>query len=188
MATLPTTQKSSGSTDCASRAGGYFARMGAPEAIVAVDAVAEALGVTRLVELPEVYRTSAAAFPITTIEGATQHRNRIRSSPHAFDPEVRDRLIAGAMLPGEWYVKAQKFRRWYRERVLSLLGETDLILAPATPISAPLVDERTSVLDGRNCPCATISVSSRNRFRSSTCRSSRYRSGRSRACRTACSS
>jgi 1-carboxybiuret hydrolase len=134
------------------RAGGYFARMGAPEAFNAVDTVARALDVTATIELPEAHRARAAAFTITMIEGAAQHRDRIRARPQDFDPEVRDRLIAGAMLPGEWYVKAQKFRRWYREKVLALFDHTDLILAPATPVSAPLVDQKTFVLDGQELP------------------------------------
>ena len=33
---------------------------------------------------------------------------------------MRDRLIAGAMVPAPLVVKAQKFRRWYREQVLKL--------------------------------------------------------------------
>jgi aspartyl-tRNA(Asn)/glutamyl-tRNA(Gln) amidotransferase subunit A len=49
-------------------------------------------------------------------------------------------------------VKAQKFRRWYQAGVMKLFQETDLILAPATPTSAPLVDQKTFVLDGQTLP------------------------------------
>ena len=57
--------------------------------------------------------------------GLSHHHGRRRGAPSSsasqtraadFDPEVRDRLIAGAMLPGAWVVKAQKLRRWFRER------------------------------------------------------------------------
>ncbi len=117
-----------------------------------MDAVAAALGATRSVELPEAHRARAAAFAITMIEGSSLHRRRIRERPQDFDPEVRDRLIAGAMLPGEWYVKAQKFRRWYRTEVLKLFNGVDLILAPATPTAAPLVEQKTFTLDGQELP------------------------------------
>jgi 1-carboxybiuret hydrolase len=40
-------------------------------------------------------------------------------------------------------VKAQKFRRWYRDEVLKLFTEVDAILAPATPCSAPLIGQET---------------------------------------------
>jgi aspartyl-tRNA(Asn)/glutamyl-tRNA(Gln) amidotransferase subunit A len=46
-------------------------------------------------------------------------------------------------------VQAQKFRRWYRERVLRLFDEVDAILAPATPCIAPPIGQRTFVLDGQ---------------------------------------
>jgi aspartyl-tRNA(Asn)/glutamyl-tRNA(Gln) amidotransferase subunit A len=133
-------------------AGGYFTRMGEAQAFAAVDLVARALGAENSVEFPEAHRARAAAFIITMIEGSALHRDRIRARPADFDPEVRDRLIAGAMLPGDWYVKAQKFRRWYQTEALKLFAETDLILAPATPTPAPLVDQQTFVLDGQTLP------------------------------------
>ena len=134
------------------RAGGYFTRMGEPQAFAAVDLVARALGAEGSVEFPEAHRARAAAFIITMIEGSALHHDRIRARPADFDPEVRDRLIAGAMLPGDWYVKAQKFRRWFQAEALKLFDGTDLILAPATPTSAPLVDQQTFVLDSQTLP------------------------------------
>ena len=58
-------------------------------------------------------------------------------APRDFDPAVRDRLIAGAMVPASLVVKAQKFRRWYHAAVLKLFDSVDAILAPATPCPAP---------------------------------------------------
>ena len=133
-------------------ADGYFTRMGSPEAFAAIETIAKALGVTRTATVPEAPRARAAAFTITMIEGAALHADRLRSRAHDFDPEVRDRLIAGAMLPGHWYVKAQKFRRWYLDQVLRLFEEADAILAPATPTSAPRGDQQTFVLDGVELP------------------------------------
>jgi aspartyl-tRNA(Asn)/glutamyl-tRNA(Gln) amidotransferase subunit A len=69
-----------------------------------------------------------------------------------FDPAVRDRLIAGAMTPAALVEKAQKFRRWYRERVLDLFAQVDAIIAPATPCTAPKIGQQTFVLDGVEMP------------------------------------
>jgi 1-carboxybiuret hydrolase len=134
------------------RAGGYFAKGGTPEAFAAVDRVAKALGVKTEVELPEAQRARAAAFVITTSEGAALHLERLRTRPQDFDPEVRDRLIAGAMLPGSYVAQAQKFRRWYRDAVLRLFDSVDLILAPATPVRAPIANLKTMVIDGVELP------------------------------------
>src|SRR5262249_15641197 len=67
-------------------------------------------------------------------------------------PAVRDRLIAGAMIPAAHVVKAQKFRRWYREQVRALFAHVDAVLAPATPCTAPAIGQRTFVLDGVELP------------------------------------
>jgi AtzE family amidohydrolase len=133
-------------------AGGYFRRGVMPEAVAALDRVARALDVTREVELPEAHRARAAAFVITTAEGASLHLDRLRTRARDFDPAVRDRLFSGALVPAALVDRAQKFRRWYRARVLDLFGEIDVILAPATPGTAPSIGQQTFVLDGVTTP------------------------------------
>ena len=130
------------------RAGGYFARGGEPGAYAAVDVVAQALGVSRSVELPEAHRARAAAYLITMAEGGALHHARIRTRPRDFDPDVRDRLIAGAMVPADWVLQAQKFRRWFRDQAARVFDEVDVIIAPATPCAAPASGQKTMVLDG----------------------------------------
>jgi 1-carboxybiuret hydrolase len=55
-------------------------------------------------------------------------------------------------VPATLVIKAQKFRRWYRARVLELFEDVDVILAPATPCTAPLIGQQTFVLDGVELP------------------------------------
>ncbi|HWV40518.1 AtzE family amidohydrolase [Pseudorhodoplanes sp.] len=133
-------------------AGGYFRKGAFPEALQAIERVAKALGASREIELPEAHRARAAAYVITATEGATLHLDRLRQRAHDFDPATRDRLIAGAMIPASLVVKAQKFRRWYRDEVLALFRDVDVILAPATPCAAPAIGQQTFVLDGVEMP------------------------------------
>ena len=133
-------------------AGGYFQKNVFPEAVEAVARVARALGATRTVEIPEAGRARAAAYVITTTEGASLHLDRLRQRPGDFDPAVRDRLLAGAMIPAPLVDRAQKFRRWYRAQVLELFKSVDVILAPATPCVAPKLEQTTFVLDGVELP------------------------------------
>ena len=133
-------------------AGGYFRKGAFPEALTAVERVATFLGASREIELPEVGRARAAAYVITATEGAALHIGRLRTRANDFDPAVRDRLIAGAMVPATAVNRAQKFRRWYRAEVLALFDEVDAILAPATPCTAPLIGQETFVLDGVETP------------------------------------
>src|SRR5260221_6579360 len=91
-------------------AGGYFQKNVFPEATEAVSPVAKALGTTRTIEVPEAARARAAAYVITTAEGASLHLDRLRKRPNDFDPAVRDRLLAGAMIPSPRAYPPQKFR------------------------------------------------------------------------------
>jgi len=133
-------------------AGGYFQNNVTADASEAVARVARALGTTRTVEIPEAARARAAAYVITTCEGASLHLDRLRKRPDDFDPAVRDRLLAGAMIPGALVDRAQKFRRWYRARVLEIFESVDVIIAPATPYVAPKLGQVTSMLDGVELP------------------------------------
>jgi AtzE family amidohydrolase len=133
-------------------AGGYFRAGATPEALGALDAIAAALGVTETITIPEAQRARSAAYVITTTEGAALHLDRLRTRPDDFDADVRDRLIAGALVPAVAVTQAQKFRRWFHEEMLRLFQRVDAILAPATPGVAPLIGQKTFVLDGKEMP------------------------------------
>jgi 1-carboxybiuret hydrolase len=132
-------------------AGGYFKCQNA-EPVYAIDRVAAALGVNRDIDIPQADRARSAAYIITASEAASLHLDRLRTRPRDFDPAVRDRLIAGAMVPASLVTKAQKFRRWYRGEVLKLFAEVDVILAPATPCTAPLIGQQTVMLGETELP------------------------------------
>ncbi len=133
-------------------AGGYFARGGLPEAFAAVGLVKEALGIASMIEVPEAARARAAAFVITTSEGAALHLHRLRTRPQDFDPATRDRFIAGAMVPGAWVIRAQTFRRWFHRQMLALFETVDVIVTPTTPCTAPAIGQMMFQVDGQTLP------------------------------------
>ncbi len=133
-------------------AGGHFQKNVFPEAVEAVGRVAKALGATQVVDIPEASRARAAAYVITTTEGASLHLDRLRKRPNDFDPAVRDRLIAGAMVPAPLVDRAQKFRRWYRGQLAEIFKLVDVLLAPATPCTAPKLGQVNFNLDGVELP------------------------------------
>ena len=132
-------------------AGGYF-KCKTAETVYAVDRVAAALGANREIIIPQAERARSAAYIVTASEAGSLHLERLRARAQDFDPAVRDRLIAGAMLPASLVVKAQKFRRWYQREFLKLFAEVDAILAPATPCTAPLIGQKTFMFDGAEIP------------------------------------
>ena len=133
-------------------AGGYFQKGLFPESHVALDRVAAALHANDEIEIPQAALARSAAYLISTIEGASLHLERIRKRARDFDPAVRDRFIAAAMVPGTLAVKAQKFRRWYQAEVRKLFERVDAILAPATPCTAPEIGQQTFNLAGVDLP------------------------------------
>jgi AtzE family amidohydrolase len=127
----------------------YFLKGAEPDVLLALETVAKALGATQPITIPEAHRARAAAFIITACEGSTLHLKDLRHRPQDFDFATRDRFLAGALIPATWYLQAQKFRRWYRDRVRELFSQVDIILAPSTPCPAPLIGQTTLMLDGQ---------------------------------------
>jgi 1-carboxybiuret hydrolase len=133
-------------------AGGYFKQVAHAEAHQAVDAIADALNTSTLMDVPGAAEARAAAYLITMVEGASMHVDRLKTHHDDFDPDVRHRLIAGAMIPGAWVTKAQKYRRRFRDQMLKLFENVDVLLAPSTPCVAPLIGEKILKLGQQDLP------------------------------------
>jgi 1-carboxybiuret hydrolase len=133
-------------------AGGYFLQDAHPEAHAAVTLVAEALSTKKRVDMPGAANARAAAYVITMAEGAALHLNRLKAHHADFDPDVRDRLIAGAMIPGGWVAKAQKYRRHFRDEMLKMFETVDVLLAPSTPCVAPMRGQKRLQLGNKDVP------------------------------------
>ena len=130
-------------------AGGYFQNNVFPEATEAVGRVAKALGASA--RRSKFRKPRVPAPPLTSsplVKALRCISIGCARAPDDFDPAVRDRLIAGAMIPAPLVDRAQKFRRWYRAQVLELFKSVDVILAPATPCVAPKLGQMNFVLDG----------------------------------------
>ncbi len=117
-----------------------------------MQAAAGALGVVDVVEWPDAALARAAAFIISASEGGALHLDDLRKRADDFEPLSVDRFIAGALQPAAWYLRAQRFRRIYRERVNALFGHWDLLLAPATPVCAPQIGTEWLEINGQRHP------------------------------------
>jgi aspartyl-tRNA(Asn)/glutamyl-tRNA(Gln) amidotransferase subunit A len=101
----------------------YFQQGAEPEVIEAVTAIAERLGVSQKITIPETARARASAYIITA--------------------------SAGALIPSSWYLQAQRFRRWYRDRLREIFSEVDIILTPTIPCIAPPLGVEKMIIDGQ---------------------------------------
>jgi len=132
--------------------GGYFDDNAGPSARKAVDIAAHALKATRGVAWPDAALARVAAFVITASEGGSLHLPMLRERAAEYEPLSVDRFIAGALQPVEWYLRAQRFRRIYRDQVLRLFNEWDVLLTPATPVPATPIGTEQFDLNGRSVP------------------------------------
>ena len=134
------------------RLGGYFDEQAGPAARQAAALAAEVLHATPGVEWPDAALARAAAFVTSAAEGGALHLPMLRERAAEFEPLSVDRFIAGALQPAEWYVRAQRFRRQYRDRVNALFGDWDVLIAPATPVQATPLGAESFDLNGREVP------------------------------------
>ncbi len=130
---------------------GYFEKNCPPQARSAVAAVMSALNGGRRIEISETAcaRARTAAYLITMAEGGQLHLPRLKNRAADFDPGTRDRFIAGALLPAAWYLHAQRYRAWWRDQMREVFRHVDVLLAPATPVSATLIGQQTMTLEGQ---------------------------------------
>jgi amidase/aspartyl-tRNA(Asn)/glutamyl-tRNA(Gln) amidotransferase subunit A len=133
--------------------GGWFEDFAGPAARSAVASAAAVLGASATVMWPDAAQARAAAFIISASEGGALHLQRLRTQAADFEPLSVDRFIAGALQPAAWYVRAQRFRRVYREKVNALFRDWDVLLAPATPVAAPAIGTEWLDLNGQRLPC-----------------------------------
>jgi amidohydrolase, AtzE family len=132
--------------------GGFFADWCSDEARAAVAVAASALGATEEVTLPQAELARSAAFIMTAAEGGNHYLPALRTQPERFEPNSRERLLAGTMLPAAWYVQAQRFRRHFQQQVLPLFDHYDVLIAPATPCTATTIGQETIHINGQDLP------------------------------------
>jgi AtzE family amidohydrolase len=132
------------------RAVGYYEENCEPAVYELTKRKADALGVTKTVEIPAAGLGRAAAFIITASEGGQLHLPNLRKGRvDDFEPLIADRLLANTMIPAAWYLQAQRVRRWYYAQVMKLFGGVDVILAPATPRPAQKIGQAMFTIRGK---------------------------------------
>lgn len=133
--------------------GGYFEDNASEAASQAAHEAARVLQARPGVIWPDAALARSAAFITTASEGGALHLPDLRQRPQDFEPLSVDRFIAGALLPAAWYLRAQRFRRLYRDKVMQLFRDWDVLIAPATPVPAPPIGTETIEVRGQRHPC-----------------------------------
>lgn len=129
--------------------GGYFSQLLDAPCRASVAAVSEALGATPI-DLPDCMDAArAAAFAITSVEAMNERAHELRTRLGDFDSKTRYRFLAGSLIPGPWYAKAQQFRRWFTDQARQWFADFDLMVFPVAPIQAPRFGQTEALIDGQ---------------------------------------
>jgi len=129
--------------------GGWFTQGASGEVLGAVNLVGRALNADLGVELTGAEAARSAAFCLSAFRGARLHLADLKRQPHAFDHAVRDRLLAGALLPGGVEDEARRYRRLFHAEAAGLFERYDILLAPIAPCTAPPIGEDDMLIDGK---------------------------------------
>jgi aspartyl-tRNA(Asn)/glutamyl-tRNA(Gln) amidotransferase subunit A len=97
----------------------------------------------REVRIPDMEWTVATQLVTLRAEASAVHARWIRSRPRAYGADVRTRLQLGALVGGADYVVAQRMRARVRAAIGRAFDAVDVVLMPTTPITAPVVGQRT---------------------------------------------
>ena len=134
------------------RLGGWFNQNLDPGLVTALVAIDRALGGLPVVDLAEAESARSAAFVLTAMEGGAGHIDSLRRAAMAYDPGVRDRLIAGALLPTPVLREMQAFRTMFTGRINEVFERFDVLLAPTVGCRAPRIDDPYIDVRGSRVP------------------------------------
>ena len=131
---------------------GYFAQVLDDPCRAGLDSVAAALG-ARAIEVADCMDAArAAAFVITSVEAFAGRQPELASRLADFDPKTRYRFLAGALMPGPWYAKAQAFRTWFAGQAREWFAHSDILVLPVSPIQAPQFGQSEAQAGGSSLP------------------------------------
>ena len=102
------------------------------------------------IDIPDLDLAYDACTSIMVSEAAAVHEKRMRHFSNNYDPQVIERIKPGFFVPATTYIQSQRFRREWSQKVTDkIFTKVDAILAPTTPIAAPLRSEHSVLLNGK---------------------------------------
>ncbi|MEU6762642.1 amidase [Streptomyces sp. NPDC046853] len=88
------------------------------------------------VEIPMTRYIQAVQWGLMVPEATSYHERTLRSTPDLYAADVRVLLEAGEFVTAGDYLRAQRARTLMRDAWAKLLGQVDVIAAPAVPMTA----------------------------------------------------
>lgn len=127
------------------------------EAVLHACKVLEGLGAdVEEVNLPELEHSRSISSTIVGAEAAAYHESNFKARPQDYGDDVRARLEVAYLLRATDYVKAQRFRALFVEKMAQLMKRVDLLLTPTCPIEAPKIGVQRVAVGGETQPVLNL--------------------------------
>ncbi|WP_249678457.1 amidase [Pseudomonas abieticivorans] len=104
-------------------------------------------------------RLQSSMTALQRAEAYEVHAERIRQAPELFDPEVRERLHLSAEVRGWEYIRAVRDQAQLVVDMAALFEHYDVLVMPTLPITAPQLDQRDVIVQGRAEPVRSAVLS-----------------------------
>ncbi|TWH51705.1 amidase [Sporomusa sp. KB1] len=98
------------------------------------------------VDLPLIKQVQSAAMDIMMGEMFAVHKRWFETCPNDYGSDVRMFLDSGSQLQLSAYLQAQRTRQTFVDDFLNALSGVDVLLTPATPLTAPRADNYEDAL------------------------------------------
>lgn len=93
------------------------------------------------ITIPSIEHVIASSTAIMTAEAYEIHADRLRESSEKYGDDVKIRLLLGACIDAEQYLKAQRFRRLLLNEMMGVFAGVDAMLTPTTLLTACNIDD-----------------------------------------------
>jgi aspartyl-tRNA(Asn)/glutamyl-tRNA(Gln) amidotransferase subunit A len=100
------------------------------------------------ISLPHIEHALAAEICILWAEAAAYHQPDLRAHAQDYTPGIRNNLESGQYILATDYLHAQRVRRLVIEDFEKAFGQVDVVVAPTTPVTAPLRTSTTVTIEG----------------------------------------
>ena len=74
---------------------------------------------------------------VSNVECAAFHEESFRERADEYGARIRSSIEMGMLIPGFRYLQAQRLRRQFRQDMIHMVKDVDVVLTPATPAPAP---------------------------------------------------
>jgi aspartyl-tRNA(Asn)/glutamyl-tRNA(Gln) amidotransferase subunit A len=101
------------------------------------------------VELPEAYQAARANGLMVQSDAAAFHQERLATQPEDFGADVLKRLQTGAALSSTEYILARHTQSIFRRRCERLFETIDILITPATAVTAPPIEGPDAIEQAR---------------------------------------